>query len=450
MRNLITVLILTLFTTYSFSQESEINQFSLDECIQYAYENEQMFKNSMIEIEKSEKDVGDKMSIGLPQADIGVDLRDNFVVPTQFIPASVVDPNAPEDEFFPVQFGTQYFGNAAFNVRQLIFDGSYFVGLKAAKMVVDLSSRQSIETKIELKSNVTKAFYNVLINEVGRDLVNNNFDRLDSLLRETNIMYENGFAEKIDVNRVKIEFNNATVAKKQYDDLVRLSYYLLKFQMGMPVTDSLQLQGTLSDFEVDIAQGIYSDFDYRNRIEWQVLETQENLNMTNLKYYNSMYLPKLDFYFSAGATAGSGQIGSLFNLAEDWFGFGYYGLALSVPVFDGLYKSKNIQKLKLNAIQIDNSQSYLKNSINLEVEQARVRLENAVNDFRAQQDNMDLSEEVYNVTKIKYQAGLGSNLELIEADAGFKSAQNRFYNSMFDVLSAKIDLEKALGILYQQ
>jgi outer membrane protein TolC len=167
-----------------------------------------------------------------------------------------------------------------------------------------------------------------------------------------------------------------------------------------------------------------------------------------LKNNNSQYLPNIDFFLNIGATSASGTSSDVFD-TSNWFTFGNYGLTLNLPIFDGLYKSYRVQQNKIKISQIQNDYEFLQNNIDLEILTARTNLENAIIDFNTQIENMSLSEEVYNVTKIKYQEGLGSNLEVIEADAAFKYAQNNYYNSMYEVLLSKIELEKAMGTLYR-
>lgn len=427
----------------SIAQESYV--FSLDECLEYAMNNNQNMLNADLEVEKQRKVVGETLSIGFPQISGYLDVRNNYNVPTSFIPGEFFQ---QPGEFVPVQFSPQYGGNASIGLTQMVFNGSYFVGVQASKVFVELSSKQAEMTEIDIAQAVTTAFYSVLVNEEGLILVNSNYDRLDSLLRETKLMYENGFAEKIDVNRVQIEFNNAKTSRKRGTDILDISKQLLKFQMGMPIDTDLQIIGTLNDLAQEINNPTVSDFEYVDRIEYSILKTRESLAYFELKNNNSQYLPNIDFFWNVGANSASGNSGDVFD-TSNWFKFGNYGLSLNLPIFDGLYKSYRVQQNKIKISQIQNDYEFLQNNIDLEILTARTNLENAIIDFNTQKENMSLSEEVYNVTKIKYQEGLGSNLEVIEADAAFKFAQNNYYNSMYEVLLSKIELEKATGTLYR-
>jgi len=422
--------------------------FTIDECMEYAMVNNQDVLNARLEVNKQEKFVKETLSQGLPQIEGFVDLSNNFEVPTSFIPAIFFDENAPLDEFVPVKFVTQHNGIATVSLKQMVFYGSYFVGVQAAKTFTELSTKEHILTKIDIAEAVTKGFYSVLINEAALELVDKNFNRLDSLLRETRIMYETGFAEKIDVNRIQVQFNNIQNSKREAENIIEISYKMLKYQMGMPINTPLNLVGSLSDMGDKVNSTQYSEFRYKDRMEYSMLQTRESLAEYDIKNTNVQYLPRIDFYLTGGANAGTGSYGKLFD-KNSWFGLGVFGLQMSVPIFDGLYKSSRIQQGKIALSQIHNSFNQLKNSIDLEIQTAEIRLDNSIRNLTQQEENMILSKEVYDITKLKYQEGVGSNIELIEADATYKESQNYYFNAMYDVLISKVDLDKARGVLYQ-
>ena len=198
----------------SFGQMKSPVAFSLQQCIDFAKENNPNLKNSSIAIKSAQAKVGETLSIGLPQIGASADLGSNFIIPTSFLPASFF-PNAPPDQdFVGVKFGTQYVGRATINVDQMIFNGSYFVGLKASRTFTELSRKDLISTQTDLVTAIKKAYYTVLVSTERLGLVDKNYQRLDSLLTQTKAMYNNGFAEKIDVSRVQVQYNNIITAKK--------------------------------------------------------------------------------------------------------------------------------------------------------------------------------------------------------------------------------------------
>ena len=331
----------------------------------------------------------------------------------------------------------------------MVFDGAYFIGLKAARTFTELSSKDHIKTQIDVVEAVSKAYYLVLVNQERKKLINTNYQRIDSLLRDTQLLYKNGFAERIDVSRVKVQFNNIKVEKNNIEDVLDLSQSLLKFQMGISPKVQLELvdEINLIDF-TPMSNELVNSFSYDRRIEYSQLQTQKELNQLDIRNINSRYIPKLDLYGSLGMISGTSDLGELVSIGGDrWSSVGVVGLRMSVPIFDGLRKSNQVQQRKLKARQIDYSFMQLRNSIDTEIEQATANYNKSTDNMEAQRENMELAADVYRVTKIKFEEGVGSNSEVLDADATLTESQTNYYNALYDALISKIELEKALGTL---
>lgn len=428
-----------------FAQQAQVMEFDLDMCIDYALKKNAQVFIADSEIEIAEKTVKENVSIGLPQVNFDLSLQDNIIVPTSFIPEIIFNPNADPSSLVPVQFSPQYSGSAGLGLSQMIFDGSFFVGLEAAKTFKELSIKEAEATRVDVIANVTKAYYATLWSKETMELAEKNYNRLDSLLQETTIMYENGFVEKIDVNRIKVQFNNIKVQRNNSKRQLSISYLLLKFQMGMPVDEHITLTERLSDLQFNVEDLEIAEYRKEDRIEYSILQTNEQLQILERRRFGSMYYPTLYLNAGYGATMGSSTFGDFTNFNNSWFENGFYGLSLRIPIFDGLKKSAQIQQSRLKLLQIEQSKVQLNNSIDLEVSQERLNLEGQIENIEAQSENMTLAEEVYDVTKIKYQQGVGSNIEVIEADASYKEAQVNYYTAVYNALVTYVNLEKALG-----
>lgn len=464
MKRLTTALAITIgfYSAVNAQEVSSDHTYSLEECISYALKNNEELKNASLDMDISDQVVKETLADGLPQINGHVDLGYNMKVPVQFIPdfispavygvlfdEGVIPPRELGDPaIFPAQFGTKYTGSASVTVTQMLFDGSYFVGLKAAKTYTQLSEKQRVQTEIEVIEKVSKAYYSVLVNQERQELIERNYGRLDSLLRETKILNENGFAEKIDVNRIQVQFNNISVQQKNISSVLEVSKALLKFQMGLKLSDEIILQDRLEDVVFNpVPEDATSNFAYSNRIEVEQLRVNRELNQLDLKNINVRYLPNIDLYGTLGASAGTQTSGNFFDVSQSWIDYSVVGVRMDVPIFDGLRKSHQIQQRKIQEIQLENSDRQLKNSIDLEIRQAVSSYEQALDNMKAQRENMDLAEEVFNVSRIKYQEGVGSSIEVTNADADYKEAQTNYYSALYDALIAKVDLRKAYGIL---
>ena len=441
------ILLLPLCTLWSvFSQEKL--ELSLEDCINYALKNNEQLEITDLDKKIAESEVREVTAEGLPQANINGGLNYNYELQQVLLPAQFADPNAPADApDVPVPFGQNYDGNIAFAVNQLLFNGSYFVGLQAARTFKELSNKNHIKNQIDIVEAVSKAYYNALISEEQLELINANIARIDTLLSETTQMYEAGFAEKLDVDRIKVTYNNLKVEQNRAQQLKDLSRKLLKFQMGMGLNQSIELSESLEDVDVSIPLLPTTDFNYNSRIEFSQLQTNESLAYLEMKNNKSQYLPNLYANFSYGYNTATSEASELFQ-TDRWLNFGTLGITAAIPVFDGFLKSNRIQQNKLQIKQIESQKRFLEKSIDLEIEQSRINLTTEVETLEVQKQNVELAQYVYDITKTKYQEGVGSNLEVTEADTSLKEAQTNYLNSLYQAKISQIELKKALGTLY--
>jgi outer membrane protein len=328
----------------------------------------------------------------------------------------------------------------------MIFNGSYFVGLKASRTYTELSRKEVISSKTDLIVAIKKAYYSVLVSRERLGLVEKNYQRLDSLLAQTKAMYNNGFAEKIDVSRIQVQFNNIITAKNTNAIGMEVSMNILKWQMGLPMDSKIELSDNLESIHLQVLEDDFGkNFDYNNRIEYSKLEVNRELVKLDIKNTNAQYLPKLDFYGNYGASYGTSAFGSFLAFGANWRDFAVYGIRANLPIFDGLRKSNQVQQKKIQLQQLENTKEFTKNQIDMEQRQTSLTFSNNLTTLKSQKENMQLAEEVYNVSVIKYQQGVGSNIEVINADASYKEAQVNYYAALYDALITSVDLEKAYG-----
>lgn len=447
--------------------------FTLEECIQYALDNSITVKNAVVDEKIADARVKETRGIGLPQIDASVGLMHNqklprFFVQTpqpgepSFIDLSGVPGVEPGDVVaMPNIFQLKSSGNAAVNINQILFNGSYLVGLKAANAYRELSIRSTRQTREQTIQQVTKAYYGVLINKDRMQLFDNNIARVDSLLKTTKALNQNGFAEGIDVDRIQVTLNNLIAERDKFYNLQELAVHLLKFQMNYPIDQPLDVQGDIASLQVDesILQNYELDWDYTQRSDYALLEANRNLQQLDVKNKFSTALPSLSAFANLGYSTQSPNIGGIFKTEstgvpdmeqigpDKWYSFSSFGLNLNIPIFSGLQRSYRLQQAKLNLMKIENNFSSLKSAIDLEVKQAAISYLNAIKSLESQRANTALAENIARITKIKYEEGVGSNLEVIEAESALKEAQTNYYNALYDALIAKVDLDKAYGKL---
>jgi outer membrane protein TolC len=296
----------------------------------------------------------------------------------------------------------------------------------------------------------------VLVNNERINLFDNNIARVDSLLRSTTAMNKNGFAEEIDVDRIKVTLNNLKSERLKFINLQNLSLTLLKFQMNYPMDQPLAVEGTLDNFQIseNIAAEYEQGFDPQNRIEYKVLTTQRELQKLDIKNKYSNSLPSLSGFANLGYTTQSPNVSGLFKTntemqetsqigPDKWYSFSSFGISLKVPLFSGLQRNYQVQQAKLSLLKIENSFTSLRQSIDLSIQQNTVTYQNSIETLKSQRENMELAEKVARVTKIKYEQGVGSNIEVTDAESSLREAQVNYYNALYDAIIAKVDLDKA-------
>jgi outer membrane protein TolC len=435
-------------TSDFFSVEDEtiaIASYDLQGCISYAIRNQESVKLAQMNVRTAQAEVGEKLSTGLPQIDASANFQDNFKIQRSFVPAFLFDNTAPEGLFIPVQFQPKYSGNAVVQLEQLIFDFSYLLGVRAAREYVDLQQTQVQFSKVDIKAAVSKAYYGVLVSRERIGLIDQNYQRLDTLLRETRALYQNGFAELLEVQRIEVAYNNIMVERQKAYGTVTLAKQILQYQMGMPVRDSLILSGSIKEIELSSNDYAGSISNPKSRIEYQLFEKQKSLQEINFKYQKSLYYPRLSGVVAYGSNTGVNSFGDFWNFNQNWFGFGYYGINLRIPIFDGFKRKHTFAKTQIELDKIYLQMSQFERSTDFQVAQAQTNFAQSVLTLQNQQRNMELAKEVTRVTKIKYQNGVGSNLEVVNAEADYKEAETNYFATLYEALIRKIDLDRALG-----
>lgn len=443
--------LLTLLSSTSSLLAQNKQDFSLNEAIKFAVENNINVKNSGLDALSAESRIREVKGVALPQVSLSGQVTDNLIIQRVFLPAVFFDPKASEsDPPRPVQFGVNYSGGLTGSLNQLLYDASYRLGLKAADTYRQLAQKNVMGSKITVAEQVAKAYYGVLVNEQQIKLLDLNIARVDTLFRNTQALNQQGFAEKIDVSRLEVQVNNLKAERQNVKNLVELSYYLLKFQMGLGINDNITLTEQIQDIDLDAVERTNSqaaaEFDYSQRIEFSTLQSQIQLADLDVQGVAKQYYPRLSAFANYGYNTGRNKFSDLF--VSPWFNSASIGLNLSVPIFDGFQKKYLSQQKRFTLQKAQNNSQLLKNSIDLQIRQSTITLANSVQTLRTQKRNVELAQEVARVTKIKYQEGVGSNIEVLDAENSFRQAQTNYFSSLYNFLQTKVDADKASGKLY--
>lgn len=419
-----------------------VHNFSLQDCINYAYEHQDSVLNAQLDVKSAEYKVKETTGIGLPQVSGSASFTDYVKIPTTLIPGQFF--GQPAGTFIPVQFGVKYQSALGLNLSQLVFDGSYLVGLKASRTYKELSQRSYTRSKIDANINVTKAYYQVLVSNEQIKLLDADINQLKQQVDQTTAQNKQGFVELVDVQRIQVQYNNLLTTRENTVRLLALNYQLLKFQMGMAVNDELVLTDKLESIQLtDNTAAVTTDTTfYHNRIEYNLLETSKKLNELDLANKKASFYPKLTFNANYNSSYQNNNFSDLYSHS---FPSSFIGLTLNVPIFSGGQKINQYRQSKIAVLKSENDLENAKNGLLLQANGARINYINSLRSLDNQKQNQQLAQEVLRVSKIKYQQGVGSSIEVTQAQTALEDADNKYIQSLYDALVSKVDLDKAYG-----
>ena len=440
--------------------------FTLKQAIDYARKNNVQVKNALLDIQRQQQVNREVTAMAYPHLNASISTVFNPGIATTVLP-NFISPSTyqvlinegvrngsgtpiqmPADfGFIEAQFGTRYSANAAVSLNQILFDGQVFVGLLARKATIEFATQNAAVTEEMIVANVAKVYYQLVVSRTQVELIDSNLALLEKNLRDTRILYENGFREKLDVDKTEVQLSNLRTERNKVMNQVSNGYYGLKLLMGMPVADELILTDRLAEsFVLDGALQAEA-YKYEERKDYQYAQIGKRLNEYNLRRYKLSQIPT----FSMSAVYAKNAQRSTWNFLGrgDWFTISNINLNLAVPIFNGFVTKSRIQQSRIDLRKTENQIDALKNSIDREVASAKNNFTSALERLNVQRRNQSLAEQVYQNTKKKYEIGTGSQIEINVAQTDLKAAQTNYITALYDAVISKIDYLQATGKLSQ-
>lgn len=439
--------------------EAQSMAFSLNEAIDYGLEHSKNYKLQYLNIADADGELLEYKSIGIPKLEANGNYNYYIDLPTQIFPdifspaiygiliqeGLIEEQPVPMGESEEVKFGTDHNLIGSLDLETMLFDFGWIQGLKAQKLYRELVLKNTEQTAFELRAAITKAYYATLIAERNYELLDNNVRNLTELLKETQTIYNEGFAEKLDVDRLTLSLENLKTERQNVGRSIEITKNLLKFQMGYPLKQEIELTENFDVLTVNIQvekTGL-RDINFSDRPSYRSLLLTEELNSINLKVIKAGYLPTFRGFASYSQSL---QRNDLFESEESpWFPVTIVGVSMNLPIFDGLEKKAKLDRAKISLERARVRKEMFEESMTLEVRNARIQLDNARETVAARQRAFDLAEEIYQTAQIKYREGVGSSVEMSQAEADYYEAQNNYINALYELLIAKTDLDIALG-----
>lgn len=417
--------------------------FTVKQAVDYAKQNSVQIKNAMLDVLLQEQVNREVTSIALPQINGSAGITDYLNIPVTLIPGEIT--GQPVGTFTPVKFGTKYSSNATLTLSQIVFDGQVFIALKARDGTIDFQKKILDMTEENIKANIYKVYYQLVTGNKQIELLDANVERLQKLKTDVQVMYKNGFVEKVDVDKLTVQIANLETEKLRANNMLKNGYSGLKLLIGLPIKDSLVLTDKLTDDDIKASILEATQYNYSDRNDYQFMQITNKLNGLNVRRYKLSRIPTFALISAYTKQAQRTEF-DIFGKG-DWFTTYYIGLTMRVPIFNGFSLRAKTEQAKLQLQKTQNQTAALEISIDREVEVAKNNFTTAIASMDYQNKNRALAELVYQQTKKKYEIGTGSATEINTAQLDLKTAETHYISALYDAIIARVDLLKATGKL---
>lgn len=413
---------------------------SLEQAITLAQDSSYASVNARREMTRALKKKWETTATGLPQISGSVSYNNNIKQPVTLIPGEITG-GAP-GSFTPVVFGTEQNATAQATLEQLIFDGSYLVGLQAAKTFLDFSKNAYEKTLIEVEKSTVNAYGSALMSDALVSVFDNNYNTLKKSYEELQVVYENGLTELEALEQLEITLLEV---KGYLDNAKRsqsLAYNLLRATLGLPLAAELELTDDLNALVLRAAQELDPDIsmDLQKQIDVRIAENFSEQRRLEWQLERSRALPSFSAFMNYSTQAFSNDFTFTDN-SQQWFQSSVVGLRMQVPIFSSGFRSARSSQAKIAWDQAKTEFVQTKQA-------TQIAFENSLSDFNLAKDNynnasrsVNLAERVAQKNQIKFDQGIASSFDLYQAQAQYYRAQQNYYTSLLALLNAKTALE---------
>lgn len=423
------------------------NAFSLAQAIDYALKNGYSVQNAATDIEIAKKKVAEIRGIGIPQLSADGSYQNFLAVPVSVIEANAFNPAAPAGTYLRVPFGVQHNMSYGYTASWLAFSGEYIVGLQASKAYVDISKTSLRKSEIEVKESVIRAYGTVVILYENKRILQENITSLDNSITQTEAFYNEGLIEEMDVDRLKLLRKNLSTTLNTLEEQIKLAEKLLKFNMGFDVNGEISLTDKFQEMLNNASVGVdpQPKFDLNANIDNILLDQSLNLQKLELKRQKANYLPTLSTFYTWKESRITNEGDQLFDPLFRVPGGTILGVNLSVPIFKGLSQRARVQTAKLNISKTEVSVKQAQQGLALQSAQSFTTYTAALSNVQNARESVQLAERIRDRARIKFQEGVGSSVELLQAENELLSAQANYVSAAQQLIDSRVTLDKNLN-----
>ena len=443
MKYILTIITFLLFASVSSGQDGKTYSFTIEEAVTFALDSNRVAINARRDIAKAIKQKWETTAVGLPQISGTIDYQNQLRQPTSFIPAEFFG-GAP-GTFQPVIFGTQQNASVVATLSQLIFDGSYLVGLQATKTFLEFSKNANEKTQLEVRKGVVNAYGGVLIARESVAILDRNLTILKKNLDDTRIIVKNGLAESEDAEQLELTYKQLQSQRDNAQRMERIALQMFNNALGLDINTNTSLMQSLAELASPALDLLSSNFLVTNNVDWKIATNLTQQRELELKLEKSRALPTLGGFLNFGTATGQNEF-NFFDPSTRWFAQSIAGVSLNVPVFSsGLRNAKTARA----SIALEQATSNLEETLQrakLAFSKAKNDHEFAIATFQNTKENLALAERIENKNRIKFQEGIGSSFDLRQAQTQLYSIQQEVLQCMLNIVTTRTELETVLNI----
>ena len=429
-----------------FAQDENTTKssFNLKEAQSFAIENNYKNKKAMLDIDIAKKKVWETTAAGLPQISANAKLQKFLDIPVSLAPANSFNPAAPADELTELQFGLDWSNSVGITASQLLFDGSYIVGLQAAKTYKNLSISNQVKTEIELNEGVKQAYFTVLVAEENTAVLKKSKEVVDATLNETSALYSEGLVDEQSVDQLKLTVNELATAVGVAEGQIDFARKLLKLQMGMDIANTITLTEGLAVFVGEVqAVPVEQAFKVENHVDYNLIETNMRLQQLNLRKEKYSFLPSINLFLNHEQQNMNNKFDAFSG--GKWYPMTVVGAQLSLPI---LTSGSRLSKMSQAKIEYQKSEIEAKEVEQNLLYQTQVAFSNYETNYETylnQKANMALAKKIYDKTLLRYKEGVASSLDLSQTQNQFLTSEGNYIKALLDLLTSKSELQKSYG-----
>lgn len=436
------VLTITLILAFGTAKTQESTTFSLTEAEDYAINHNEAVKNALLDIEVARKKVWETTAIGLPQVNVEGQYQHLLDIPVSVVDAQLFNPMAEPGEVLEFRMGQEFTSNLSINASQLIFDGSYIVGLQFSRFFQKMSTTAANNTKQDVKAMVREAYYNVLIAQENVEIMDSIAATTESLYNKTKVFAENGMIAQEEADQVLIAFNRISVSKVSAERQLKVAKNLLKLQMGYSFDQLLELTESLSDVleAMKVNSPLLQGSDIKTNANYVLMDQQRQLDEYSLKNEKAAYLPSVGAFFTHSQNAFRNE----FNFFQDlpWYPTTIWGISMQIPVTSSGQKIVRVQQAEIKLEQDQNNLTQLEKSLKFQELQLMTSFQTAQEKVELEKTNVDLAQRIYNRSVKRNETGVVSALEMTQLQNQLLEAEGNYIMAVMEMFKLKVELDK--------